>query len=364
MKSTKVKIRTKALKDGKRAALRLDYYPPILNPNTGKLIRFQNTGLFIYTGKNLTPLERQHNQVTKQQAEQVRSQRQIDIQRSQFDFFNKHQNDCFIQYVQAIADSKKGSTKTLYEITAKYLRAFNNNKPLLFSALSVATIERFLVFLQSQDLQTNSVWLYYSKVKAVLKQAYRKDIISTDIAAKVESAPKEDSEKGYLTLDELRQLFNTPCKHEHLKRACIFSALTGLRKSDILKLTYKDFSKDETGLTYISIRQQKTQKIITNPIGEQAAEIAGSGNPDDKVFPVAYSDKKAKQLTAWVQSAGITKKVTFHTFRHTFATMQLMAGTDITTVSKLLGHSNLNQTMVYAKIVDKAKREAADKIKL
>jgi integrase len=364
MKATKVKIRTKALKDGKRAVLRLDYYPPILNPNTGKLIRFQNTGLYVYVGKNLTALERQHNQVTKQQAEQLRSQRQIDIQSSQFDFFNKNQNDCFISFMQSLTTGKAYKTRQIYETVVKHLRAFNNNKPLLFGALSVATIERFLDYLQSLELEVNTVWMYYSKVKAGLKQAYKKDMISTDIATKVKSAPREETDKEYLTLDELRQLFKTPCEHQDLKRACIFSALTGLRISDVLKLKYKDFSTDDNGQLTYTIRVQKTQKMLTNPIGEQAAEIAGSGNPDDKVFPFAYSEKKLKQLTAWVQSAGITKKVTFHTFRHTFATIQLTAGTDITTVSKLLGHSSLSQTMIYAKIVDEAKREAANRIKL
>lgn len=69
-------------------------------------------------------------------------------------------------------------------------------------------------------------------------------------------------------------------------------------------------------------------------------------------------------LPIWLKAAGITKHITFHCFRHTFATLQLLYGTDIVTVSKLLGHKNLQTTMIYVKIVDSLKREASHRIKL
>lgn len=69
-------------------------------------------------------------------------------------------------------------------------------------------------------------------------------------------------------------------------------------------------------------------------------------------------------MKRWVLKAGITKNITFHSFRHTYATLQLNAGTDIFTVSKMLGHRDLKTTLIYAKIIDQTKREAADKIKL
>ncbi|PKH66233.1 hypothetical protein CXF59_09620 [Flavobacterium sp. ALD4] len=69
-------------------------------------------------------------------------------------------------------------------------------------------------------------------------------------------------------------------------------------------------------------------------------------------------------LTKWVLDAGISKKITFHCFRHTFATLQLSMGTDIYTVSKMLGHKDLNTTQIYAKIIDETKRTAANRIKL
>ncbi|WP_245895588.1 tyrosine-type recombinase/integrase [Flavobacterium album] len=69
-------------------------------------------------------------------------------------------------------------------------------------------------------------------------------------------------------------------------------------------------------------------------------------------------------MPLWVQAAGITKHITFHCFRHTYATLQIAGGTDLLTVSKMLGHKSVKTTQIYAKVVDQRKREATDKINL
>lgn len=69
-------------------------------------------------------------------------------------------------------------------------------------------------------------------------------------------------------------------------------------------------------------------------------------------------------LKRWIKSAGITRNITFHCFRHTYATPQLAGGTDIYTVSKMLGHTNVRTTQVYAKVVDEKKEKATDVIKI
>jgi len=71
-----------------------------------------------------------------------------------------------------------------------------------------------------------------------------------------------------------------------------------------------------------------------------------------------------RTLDRWIKAAGITRKITFHCFRHTFATLQLTNGTDIYTVSKMLGHTNVKTTQIYAKVVDGKKQKATNTIKL
>ncbi|MNY64362.1 Tyrosine recombinase XerD [compost metagenome] len=102
------------------------------------------------------------------------------------------------------------------------------------------------------------------------------------------------------------------------------------------------------------------------PIAEQAYEQLGErGNLEDRIFKgLKYSAYTNVQLSRWVMSAGITKKITFHCFRHTYATLQLTMGTDIYTVSKLLGHRHLKTTEVYAKVIDKKKVDASKRIVL
>lgn len=68
----------------------------------------------------------------------------------------------------------------------------------------------------------------------------------------------------------------------------------------------------------------------------------------------------SRPLARWVEAAGITKHITFHCFRHTYATLQLANGTDIYTVSKMLGHTNVRTTQIYAKVIDEKKEKATE----
>ena len=106
--------------------------------------------------------------------------------------------------------------------------------------------------------------------------------------------------------------------------------------------------------------------IRDKPISEQAFELLGERTiPDERVFVgLKYSAWHNLKLQQWVMKAGISKTITFHCARHTYATLQLTLGTDIYTVSKLLGHKDLKTTQIYAKIIDERKKEAANKIKI
>ena len=86
-------------------------------------------------------------------------------------------------------------------------------------------------------------------------------------------------------------------------------------------------------------------------------------NNDNQIFSGVDNKKFCnKIIKKWVKKAGITKDITFHCFRHTYATLQITQGTDIYTVSKMLGHSDVRTTQVYAQIVDEKKQKAANAI--
>ena len=102
------------------------------------------------------------------------------------------------------------------------------------------------------------------------------------------------------------------------------------------------------------------------PISSQAYQLCGERLDGKQLVFEGLPDPSwiSKPLQRWIQSAGITKHITFHCSRHTYATLQLASGTDIYTVSKMLGHTNVRTTQVYTKVVDKKKEDAANAIKI
>ena len=215
-------------------------------------------------------------------------------------------------------------------------------------------------------LSQNSAGSYFNKVKAALKQAYKDGILQTDLNAKISPIKSVETRREHLTIEELNKLVKTPCNNDLMKRAALFSAVTGLRFSDIQKMVWGELEYIEGKGYFLNFSQKKTNGIEYYPISEQAVSLLNEKRePTAKVFEgLEYSAYQNKYLYQWIGAAGITKNITFHCFRHTFATLQMSNGTDIYTVSKMLGHKDLKTTQIYAKIVDDTKRKASDKIKL
>ena len=175
----------------------------------------------------------------------------------------------------------------------------------------------------------------------------------------IEGFKAEEGKRMYLTIDEVRKLAQTPCRSEEVKCAFLFSCLTGLRRSDIAKLTWGEVHH-QSGFTRIIFRQKKTGGQEYLDITEQAAALMGErGADDERVFKWFNSPGSTNDIIrVWVANAGINKDITFHCGRHTFATMMLDLGADIYTVSKLLGHADISTTQIYAKVLDKKKQAA------
>nr|WP_262887301.1 site-specific integrase [Flavobacterium solisilvae] len=177
---------------------------------------------------------------------------------------------------------------------------------------------------------------------------------------RVKGIKEKESNRQYLTLDELQKLVKTDCDYPIMKDAFIFSSLTGLRFSDIKSLKWKNITYDSQNGYIIKFTQQKTKGVENLPISEQAIRIIGERKHDDDfVFSsLIYSAYHNKILHKWIEKAGIDKHITFHCARHSFATLQLTMNIDIYTVSKLLGHRHLKTTEIYAKVIDKKKINA------
>ncbi|MDE7005870.1 MAG: site-specific integrase, partial [Alistipes sp.] len=239
-----------------------------------------------------------------------------------------------------------------------------------FEMVDKKFVEGFKTYLAKQAktksgtaLSTNSQSSYFLKLKAALNQAVEDGIIPHSPAMSVQPAHVEDVHREYLTCDELQRLAKTECPYPVLKDAFLFSCLTGMRWSDINKLTWAEVQEFDGG-TRVVFRQKKTKGLEYLDITGQAVRYMGQrGKPDGRVFAgLKYSAWHNLALREWCLKAGITKHITFHCGRHTFAVLQLSLGTEIYTVSKLLGHRELKTTQVYAQIMDAKKREAVNRI--
>ena len=212
-------------------------------------------------------------------------------------------------------------------------------------------------------LSQNSKVSYFNKLRACLNQAFEEHIIDKNPIRGVEGFKQEEVAREYLTLDEVKKMAATPCNYPILKATFLFSCLTGLRKSDIEKLTWGEVQKFGK-YTRIVFKQKKTGGQEYLDISDQAAAYLGTRRNDvDRVFEgFTYGAWTSLELKRWALAAGISKNLTFHCARHTFAVMMLDLGADIYTVSKLLGHRELSTTQIYAKVLDKNKQAAVNLI--
>jgi len=377
--ATKVTLRKKKISKG-RQSLYLDFYPPIPHPETGQLTRREFLGMYLFE-KAKTPIDKQHNTENLKIAESIRQKRENFLNKPEiYSQYEKEQlrlkelgEQCFVAYFRKLANKRKASNHDNWVSALNYLETFTNGS-LKFEDLNEKFFDDFKEYLlttksnrsDKTTLSQNSAASYFNKVKTALKQAYKDDILQTDLNAKISPIKAAETRREYLTIEELNKLVKTPCSNKLLKRAALFSALTGLRFSDIQKMVWGELEYIEGQGHFLNFSQKKTKGIEYYPISEQAYSFCGTpGQPTAKVFEgLKYSAYHNKHLFQWIGAAGITKDITFHCFRHTFATLQLFNGTDIYTVSKMLGHKALKTTQVYAKIVDTAKRKAADKINL
>ena len=304
--------------------------------------------------------DKEKNRETMMLAEAICAKRLVEVRNGQYGF-KSPVSVSLREYVQRIIDTKQGSTKRRYDALSNILAGYYRPS-MMMSDITTAWFTGFLTYLGKQGYARNTLAVYVATMRYIINQAYREGLLPTNPIANIKGIGYEETNRTYLTIDEVRKLAAAPCKNEVTKRAFLFGCLTGMRNSDIRALTWGDVHEQD-GYTRIIFRQRKTHGQEYLDINSQAAALMGGrGKPDDPVFPLLSWGGVRKQLTAWGKRAKITKHVTFHVSRHTFAVMMLELGADIYTVSKLLGHRELSTTQVYAKVLDKAKREAVDNI--
>lgn len=324
--------------------------------------------------------DKQKNKETLRLAEAMRAKRIVEIQSKDFGLeVSAHEEALFFDLMRKIIDRKEGTTKTSWQNCLAHLLKYEPNEHITFREITAQWVRGFRDYLDTKAMQwaidtrkrevdpkpisQGTKALMFQKFCTVFNVAMREGIIRLNPTVGVERFKEPESDREFLTIDELKRLTRTPPPNKELAQAFFFSCLTGLRWSDIVKLKWSEVQEWKTG-TRIVFTQQKTGGLEYLDLSSQAAAMIGKrGKPDERVFPALGPIQSARiSIAAWVRSAGINKHITFHCARHTFAVMMLDLGVDLYTVSKLLGHKSIETTQVYAKILDKNKKSAVERI--
>lgn len=377
-----VKIRFRELKNG-NTSIFLDIYL-----NGVREYEFLN----IYLRPEKTRADKLWNKEQLRLANAIKAERIISIQNGEFGFKDTKRTRKlnFIQYLENMAETYEANGQTacgvLMRSAIRRLVDYKG-KVVPFSSVTKEYLIGFIDFLNNErydfdkkgkkksDKPRRLSGVYkealFARVMVALNKAEREGIILKNPGKSIDANLKpraEEKTRAYLTLEEVKKIADTEYRPDNdIKPAFMFACFTGLRYSDIHKLTWGEITVGPDGTMRLDTKMKKTKKDIFIPLSDNAiAWLPERDNAPDNAHifyklpdQVGNADARLHSLT---KKAGITKHVSFHVARHTFATLTLTYGADLYTVSKLLGHSNMRTTQIYVKIVDENKRKAVNLI--
>ena len=344
----KITLKERKLASGKISLL-IEYYKgsEISAEGKRKHIRdHENLKLYLH-GDPKNSTERKENKEAMSLAKKILAIREAEYYQGKFDLKNTAKGKRrFLDFFSEKVEERSESPKNYGNWTAAFIhlqRCISANT--MFDEIDENFVNSVRKYFDKKahtksnlPLSLNSKYSYFNKFKASLRAAFDEGYLSINYASKVKSFEQAESQREYLTFQELQTLVNTECKYEVLKRAFLFSCLSGLRWSDINSMTWSEV-RDEDDTSRVNFRQKKTDGVEYLYISNQARELLGERcSPNDRVFVgLKYSAVYNNEIVRWCSRAGISKHITFHSARHTNAVLLLENGADIYTVSKRLG---------------------------
>ena len=344
----------------------LEYNPVFVNPK-GAEIRYEFLNLEKYANP-VSDIEKQHNAMIDEITEAIRCDRYMRMVKKEYSFLLKNQlNESFLDYFHNCCEYYG----IKYACSYKHFKRFCNNK-CSFNDLSVSLCEKYSKFLiresswkRKAKLKHNTAAAYLNAFLSIVALAYKDGILQNDITADVKRIHWiHDTKKEYLEECEIQLLEKVDySENPMVKQAALLSVYTGLRRADIINLEWKDINLRYKNKSSICLNIRKTKNIVCLPLSTSATRLLRSINKDNSlVFPGLTEYMLNKEIPLLVEKAKIDKHITFHCFRHTFAMALLNKGTDIYTITKLMGHKSVTSTQVYAKLSVEQLRKAVLKL--
>ena len=270
----------------------------------------------------------------------------------------------FIEYFEKrVGINRSAQSARTYRNTYNHLTRFLSLRLRLsdipFSVLDRSFIDKFDLYLRTNcHLAPRSVLLNMSRLHTVVNKALAAGIITADPFAGYEP-PRPERKQRYLTQEELKRLMTTPLPSSRLylvRDLFLFSCYTGISYGDMCRLTTTNLETAEDGTVWIKAVREKTGVEFEIPLLDLPLHIIDKYRdimPDEKLLPMYWNSELNKGLKSLAAACGIDRKLTFHMARHTYATeIALSHGVPMETVSRMLGHSRVDTTQIYAQVTD------------
>ena len=372
--SSFVTLRTKPVSKG-----RLSYYLDIYKDGK-RSYEF----LKLYLVPETSPAAKVQNQNTEQAAKAIRNQREIDIIQGKGGIKQNGRGGKtllldWLEYCmkEAEENSQSNSVAINTKVVKVHVKAYKGENTRL-ADIDEEWCKGFIKYLSSaqshnhkdkKTIKHSSANIYFGVFVSALNRAVKDGLISNNPTKNLDKHDRkpikaDKSNRPYLTIDELKAMIATDCKRNNVvKQAFLFACFTGLRISDIRNLKWQNIIS-RNGNKYISIVMQKTRHALPEiKLNDQALKWLPKKQGTDNVFNISLSTKTLNyNIDKWAKRAGITKRISFHVSRHTFATLALTKGASLYVVSNMLGHENIKTTQIYADIIGKDRDEALDKL--
>lgn len=272
----------------------------------------------------------------------------------------KDQNEDFERMVSKGKRSQNtyNKYKTVYNHLSEFIRERYHREDMAFREITSDFIREFDFFLRiDKECTHNTVWVYTMPVIALAELAIKKGLIRQNPFEDYEIS-MEETDRSYLLKEDVEKLMllkPSKSKYELVKDLFIFSCFTGLSYIDIQKLKWSNIQSFFDGHQWIISRRKKSD-VASNvrllEIPKRLIDKYRGVTRNEYVFPVPSNATCNSHVKKLIEEAEIIteQKVTFHTARHTFATMFLTEGVPLESLSKMMGHKNISTTQIYAKI--------------
>ena len=363
-----VHLRTKKIAQGKESI-----YLDIVKDGIRKK---EFIGLYLIPEK--TRADKVINRATMKTAEKIRAKRIVELMEGKVGIGKKPDKVDLLEWFEEqrlyyYDNDNMNYSKTIHNLI-RHLTIFHPRK-LMLSDVKPTFIRKFLEYLRSDGankfggrLCDETIYTYFTVFSILMNKAVRLELIISNPFHKLSQAEKPQrrtKKKEYLTLSEVKRMAEAECDDWRVKYAFMFCCFTGLRYIDVSRLKWKHIVEVGEGKYQIELIQQKTKEPVYIPLSANALKwLPERGYDGRENYIYKFRDRSIiyDYLKKWGDAAGIDKHLTFHMSRHTCATLLLYYGTDLYTVSKILGHTSIKTTQIYAKIADEMKRTAVQKI--